>query len=53
MILDNFQSKFRAMKTKIDIRKVLSEGKNRKAKGQAGIDSGIKGLGITIAPSKS
>jgi hypothetical protein len=41
------------MKTKIDIRKMLSDGKIRKTKDQGGIDSGIKGLGIKIMPLKS
>lgn len=40
------------MKTKIDIRKVLSEGKKGKLKGQGGIDSGLKGLGVRITPAK-
>ncbi len=40
------------MKTKIDIRKVLSEGKKGKIKANSGIDSGLKGLGVRITPGK-
>ena len=53
MILVKLLSKIRDMKTKIDIRKVLSDGKKSKIKSHSGFDNGLKGLGVKILPGKS
>jgi len=36
------------MKTKIDIRKLLTQVSTKSTKGKGSIDSGLKGLGIRI-----